>query len=74
VANRNEILNNFTNNEKLYELSGLSPESLNDISFKPDPAGDVLVESLKKLIFSYCKGEAKITVIKNINIEIEKNL
>ena len=74
MANRNEILNNFTNNEKLYELSGLSPESLNDISFNPDPAGDVLVESLKKLIHSYCKGEAKITVIKNINIEIEKNL
>ena len=74
MVNRNEILNNFINNETLYELSGLSPESLNNISFKPDPAGDVLVESLKKLIFSYCKDEAKVTVIKNINIVIEKNL
>ena len=74
MADRNEILKNFTNNEKLYELTGLAPDSLVDINFTPDVNGDLLVESLKKLIFSFCNDDAQATVIRNVNLGVEKNL
>ena len=71
---RNQMLKNFTSNEKLYELTGLLPGSLEDINFRSDTDGNLIVESLKKLIFSFCSGDADATVIKNVNLEIEKNL
>ena len=74
MANRNEMLKNFINNEKIYELTGLPNDSLDGINFKPDADGDLIVESLKKLIFSFCANEAHATVIRNVNVEIEKNL
>lgn len=74
MSNRNEMLKNFINNEKIYELTGLPNGSLDDINFKPDADGNLIVESLKKLIFSFCAKEAHATVIRNVNLEIEKNL
>lgn len=74
MAKRNEMLKNFTNNEKLYELTGLPPGSLDEINFQPDANGDLMVESLKKLIFSFCAEDAQATVIRKVNLEIEKNL
>ena len=73
MANRNEMLKNFINNEKIYELTGLPNDSLDGINFKPDADGDLIVESLKKLIFSFRANEAHATVIRNVNVEIEKN-
>ena len=71
---RNQMLKNFTSNEKLYELTGLLPGSLEDINFRSDTDGNLIVESLKKLIFSFCSDDADATVIRNVNLEIEKNL
>ena len=71
---RKQMLKNFTSNEKLYELTGLLPGSLEDINFRSDTDGNLIVESLKKLIFSFCSDDADATVIRNVNLEIEKNL
>ena len=72
-ADRNEILKNFLENEELYTLTGLSKEALNDISFEADDDGHVLVEALKKMIISFERKESNPTIIKNINLVIQKH-
>jgi len=73
MADRNEMLKGYIKNNLLRSLSDLSEDELSKVDFSTN-SNDPLVEALKKLIFSYCQNDARITILKNVNIEIEKNI
>ena len=73
MADRNEMLKGYIRNNILRSLSDLSEDELSKVDFSTN-SNDPLVEALKKLIFSYCQNDARITILKNVNIEIEKNI
>lgn len=71
MPDRNEMLRAYLNSKLLKELSDLTAAQIQEVSFSsqsPDP----LIEALKRLIFSYCQSDAKVTVIRNVNREIEQ--
>ena len=71
MPDRNEMLRAYLNSKLLKELSDLTEGQIQEVSFSsqsPDP----LIEALKRLIFSYCQSDAKVTVIRNVNREIEQ--
>jgi len=69
MADRNEVLAQFKKDNKFKELVTLSESEIENISFSSKEE-DKFILALKRMIFSYCKDEAKTTVIKNINLEI----
>lgn len=71
MPDRNDMLRAYLNSKLLKELSDLTEAQIQEVSFSsqsPDP----LIEALKKLIFSYCQSDAQVTVIRNVNREIEQ--
>ena len=71
MPDRTEMLGAYLNCKLLKELSDLTEAQIQEVSFSsqsPDP----LIEALKKLIFSYCQSDAQVTVIRNVNGEIEQ--
>ena len=71
MPDRNEILGAYLNSKLLKELSDLTEAQIQEVSFSsqsPNP----LIEAVKKLIFSYCQSDAQVTVIRNVNREIEQ--
>lgn len=71
MADRKEMLEYYVNNRLFKQLSNLNENELKNINFS-DRTEDPLAEALKKLLFSYCRNDADLTVIKNINMELEK--
>ena len=71
MADRNEMLRAYLDSKFLSELTDLSEEQIQEITFSSQ-SSDPLIEAIKKLIFSYCQSDAPVTVIKNVNREIEK--
>ena len=72
MADRNVMLSKYLENDLLKSLSSLSESELQAVNFSIKTS-DPLIEALKRLIFSYCQEDAKITILRNVNIEIEKN-
>ena len=72
MADRNVMLSKYLENDLLKSLSSLSESELKAVNFSIKTS-DPLIEALKRLIFSYCQEDAKITILRNVNIEIEKN-
>lgn len=71
MDDQKEILNNFLNNESIFEMTELTKNEIQEITFGKS-TNDALTSTLKRMIISYCNGDAHITIIKNANIEIEK--
>lgn len=63
---RGDILKNFLSSEEIKELTHLSEEELELISFGNESSDD-LIEAIKKMIFSYCNEDSETLVIRNIN-------
>jgi hypothetical protein len=70
---RKIMLKKYLSNELFKEFTSLSEQQVKDIDFS-SKTSDPLVEALKKLIFSFCQTEAQVTIIRNVNREIEKTL
>ena len=71
MPDRNEMLRAYLNSKLLKELSDLTEGQIQEVSISsqsPDP----LIEALKRLIFSYCQSDARVTVIRSVNREIEQ--
>tara|TARA_R110002167_G_scaffold344363_1_gene553704 strand:- start:43826 stop:44047 length:222 start_codon:yes stop_codon:yes gene_type:complete len=73
MADRYEMLKEYLKNELLIEMTELEKKELEEVNYSTS-SNDPLIEALKRMIFSYCQGDAKISVLRNVNIEIEKNL
>lgn len=71
MADRKEMLEYYIQNDLFKKLSSLNESEIENLNFS-DRTIDPLAEALKKLLFSYCRNDADLTVIKNINMEIEK--
>lgn len=73
MLDRKEMLGAYLNSKLLKELSDLTEAQIQEVGFSsqsPDP----LIEAVKKLIFSYCQDDAQVTVIRNVNREIEQTV
>ena len=71
MPDRNEMLRAYLNSKLLKELSDLTEGQIQEVSFS-SPSPDPLIESLKRLIFSSCQSDARVTVIRDVNREIEQ--
>jgi len=71
APDRKIMLEKYLSNDLFKELTNLSEQQIKDIVFS-SRTSDPLVEALKKLIFSYCQSDAQVTIIKNVNREIEQ--
>jgi len=67
---RNVILQNFLNSEELIAKTTLSREELKLVNFN-ESCPDLLVETIKVLILSYCNDHSEIKIIQNINKVIQ---
>jgi len=67
---RNEMLSIFLANNELKKASSLSEEELLKVNFL-DSTGDLVVESLKSLIMSFCKEETQPMTLRQINLRID---
>jgi len=72
MPDRNQMLKAYLNNSLLHEFTELSEDKISKVSFSSN-SEEPLIEALKKLIFSYCQSNAQVTVIRDVNREIEKN-
>lgn len=72
MADRKVMLSKYLENDLVKTLSSLSESEIQVVNFTLKTS-DPLIEALKKLIFSYCQKDAKITILRNVNVEIEKN-
>lgn len=70
-CDRGEVLKSFLRNEELRERSGLTEEILEKVSFSVN-SRNLLVETLKGMIFSYCKDDPKQTVQRSIQTKIKE--
>ena len=66
---RLDVLNNFLKSEKFKEISGYTEDEINKISLSSD-SSDVFIESLKKLIITYCNEDNEMQVLRAINTRI----
>ena len=71
MADRDAILSEFLSNELLLSVSDLTPAELERVTFSHDSDSPV-VESVKRLITAYEKGEADATLIRNVNAVIKR--
>ena len=65
-CDRKELLGNYLSSEKLREISSLTEEELESMSFSK-ASSDLLVEATKKLIFHYCEDASEAVILRNIN-------
>mgnify|MGYP001097423837 CR=1 FL=1 len=70
ASDRNQMLEQFVKNKDLIELTGISEEDISGISFSSQK-GDLLIDCLKKMIFSYCENESSMTTIRKVNVLIK---
>jgi len=63
---RDDMLRIFLENEELRKQSSLSNDKLHNVSFSED-TGDLVVESLKSLLLSYCNGDPESFSLRRIN-------
>jgi len=68
---RTEVLSNFLRNPELLERCGLEKDRLEGVSFSVN-SRDLLVESLKTMIFSYCAGDPKVTVQRKVQAKLKE--
>jgi hypothetical protein len=73
MKDRQKMLRNFLSNKEFQDISGLDPKKLESINFAND-TNSLLLEALKRMVFSYCQEDAESTVIRNINTTIEKKV
>ena len=66
---RNVILNSFLNNEELIKRSGITKTELANVDFTKD-SGNLLVEVLKAMIFTYCNDGAELTVQRAVQAKL----
>ncbi|MCC5452866.1 hypothetical protein LMJ53_14150 [Rheinheimera sp. UJ51] len=66
AKDRNEMLAQFLKNEEFLELIAIENIELDSVSFS-NKTESLLVESLKKLIFSYCNEDNPSQTLKLIN-------
>ena len=72
MPDRTEMLRAYLNSSRFRELTELDDNKINEVNFSSN-SSDPLVEALKKLVFSYCQRDAQVTVIRNVNRDIDKN-
>jgi hypothetical protein len=63
---RHEMLRIFLENDELRKQSSLSDDELHNVNFSED-TGDLVVESLKSLLQSYCNGDPESFSLRRIN-------
>lgn len=68
---REDVLQHFLQSKLLLEKSTLSEDELQNVSFT-DNSQDLLVESLKRLTFSYCQEDSDLKILQNVNKEIKQ--
>jgi hypothetical protein len=73
MADRKVMLSKYLENDLLKSLSSLSESELKAVNFS-QKTNDPLIEALKKLIFSYCQEDAQVTILRNVNVEIQNNV
>lgn len=69
-CDRNEMLSIFLANNELKQASSLDEETLIKVNFR-DSTDDLVVESLKSLIMSFCKKETQPMTLRQINLRID---
>jgi hypothetical protein len=76
LKDRSNMLKQFLQNDMLLNLTSLTEDQLSQVSFSND-SGDLMIESLKKLLMAYCGNESTIMVLRKINLylstEVIKN-
>ena len=70
-CDRVEVLKNYLRCEDLIERTNLTVEELRVVTFSKN-SGDLLVEAVKKLIFSYCNEDSSPKILRNINQRIKE--
>ena len=70
-CDREQVLENFLKSDILREKVTLSKDDLTKIRFGEE-SGDILIEALKTMIFSYCRDDSTAVILKNINNKIKK--
>jgi len=70
ASDRDEMLKQFIENKDLIKLSGLSKEDLSEVTFSSNES-DLLIKSLKKMIFSYCAEDSSIATLRKVNLLIK---
>lgn len=73
MIDRKELLKEFLRDKHFRSKISLSDEEIEGLSFSKE-TNDPMAEALKKLIFSFCREDAQITILKNINLAIEKSV
>ena len=70
---RSEILKMFLESDVLKEYTDMTEEQLAAVNFERDCEDDV-VNSSKKMIFSYCKGDTHLITLRTINTYIQDGI
>jgi hypothetical protein len=70
-CDRDEVLTRFLKNAELRKRSGIPQGELEQVSFSQD-SKNVLIESLKAMIYTYCGGDANPTIQRSIQTKIKK--
>ena len=63
---REEVLKHYLKSVKFKEETSLSEQEIESINFR-DKNSDLLVEAMKKLIFSYCNDDSDVVTLRNVN-------
>ena len=71
MSERKEILEMFKINNDFRSKVSLTETEIDNLNFTTETT-DPLAEALKKLIFTYCRKDADVTILRNINMAIEK--
>ncbi len=67
AKDRSEMLRQFLKNDELLNLTSLTEEQLSQVSFSND-SGDLHIETLKKILMSYCNDDSAIVTQRKINV------
>ena len=70
-CDRDEVLRRFLKNVELRKRSGIPEGELEKVSFSQD-SKNLLIESLKAMIYTYCGGDANPTIQRSIQTKIKK--
>ncbi len=70
-CDRDEVLKRFLKNAELRKRSGIPEGELEKVSFSQD-SNNLLVESLKAMIYTYCGGDANPTIQRSIQTRIKR--
>ncbi|MCC4832818.1 hypothetical protein LMH66_09255 [Shewanella sp. 10N.7] len=73
AKDRDEMLKQFLSNEKFIELLGVEGFDPENQSFS-EKSDYLLVEAIKKMIFSYCMEESSAQTLKKINALISSEV